>query len=181
MHGTDSSWSELDREIRRRFRLRLREDRDWLEDMVQEAMLAMWRSHQSGEGPRDPVGFALTLLRRRYIDRLRRRRLRSTETIGQIDHLACPDPPRQLSWTQRLRESGLRPTPVWCQILDQLSSGCRTNKALSRILEKDPKSLRRARLRLQTWLEHVLSTGSAPPPCDLDIAFSTHADSLWTT
>lgn len=134
---------------------------DWLEDAVQDALIAILSLRARGVDIRSPIAFGVTYVRRRWVDRARalRRSGLLVEALGSAGTSCAP----RTDWAWRLSREGWHPTPSWIKILEEIARGTRGSKRMAVALERDTKSIREARTRLRKWLRRILLDVTPPP------------------
>ena len=128
---------------------------DWIQDAVQEDLLTMLVAAEDGECIDRPVAFGIVLLRRHYVDWIRRRQRRLAHG-GESGDDATSDPGDPVDWVARLRREGFEPTAKWSQILDRIASGTTSSGGLARALDCDESTIRENRRRLRSWLQSTV-------------------------
>ncbi|MBX3464573.1 MAG: sigma-70 family RNA polymerase sigma factor [Planctomycetes bacterium] len=162
-------WPSLLQRLRRRFARRAGPDD--VDDLVQDAVLVLWRRALAGEIVADRFAFCVRVAQRRLVDGYRAQH----PVPGGDVFDACLDEPRvgPVDWVARLRREGLAPPAVWAELLLAISGGVRTTRHLARALDRDPSAVRWSRRRLQRWLAACAAelagdlAGAAPPRGDL--------------
>lgn len=128
------------------------------DDDVQDTLLRLHRRLGPDALLEDAIRLGRFILRRCRIDRLRRRTLELLgdgddeavrPMVGDADLAATESLESDPEFTQRLGPSAAR-------LLQVILSGIRCNKAIARVLDSSPSSVRRRRLRLQQSLAALL-------------------------
>ena len=143
-------------------------DPAWIEDVMQDAFLALLMVRKNGvQVPESAeVGFCLLVMRRRLIDRQRRQLRRHEVADAVLDQLAAAEG-EMVEWVAILDREGWVLSPGAREVLEQIQSGVRSTKGLARVLGRDVKTIRERRERLMAYLRRVLEkVGGTPPLSD---------------
>lgn len=156
-------------------------DGAWVEDALQEALLALLLARKNGDDvPEEAeVGFCLLVMRRRLQDRLRQL-IRRGEVVGADLEQVVTAEREVVEWVAKLEKEGWVLSPGAREVLEQIQSGLRSTKGLARVIGRDAKTIRERRGRLMAYLRRVLEDvdGVPPPLSDFIIERSPEGGAL---
>lgn len=158
----EPDWPAIGAQVRRTLNRLLRAPREWLEDVVQDALLCMVILSDSGARINNHVAFGVAFATKRWIDEQRQRRRRVERLEPDLDEWEREDQAGAVQWPALLQEQGWEPTAAWCRILDAIASGAHGTNKIADALGLHRKTIQESRRRLRQWLREKLDPPPAP-------------------
>jgi hypothetical protein len=134
-------------------RWRRRQPRQHVEDAIQDTLLLLLQQGAQRAVVANLRAFANRIVQRRLVDATRREHRR---VVAHATWLLAQQPATTTTaWVDDLIALGHRPTAGWTRLLVAIERGTRTTRGLARVLDRDPKTVKESRGRLQAWLRAV--------------------------